>query len=98
MIVSDNKMPPFGNRRSIVMCVLMPSIFLLFLWRRRTSLPHLLILLLSLIFGLSGLQGCGGNKNDVHVTPVGSYSYLITAESTSGQVPPQSVLLQLNVQ
>ncbi|MEO6924922.1 MAG: hypothetical protein ABI142_13935, partial [Bryocella sp.] len=86
---------------SIAKPLLFLGLFLpVFILKRRKRLP---LLCLVLLCGLASLSGCGGNHsgqtttNNLHYTPAGTYQYIVTAASTSGQPVSSSVTLTLIV-
>ncbi len=67
---------------------------LLFTFRRRRSLPKLLLLLLLSLSALTAITGCGGSPT---TTPVGSYPITVSAGVSTGGSGSHSVNLTVNI-
>ncbi len=86
----------------VTLCILAPAAFLF--WRFRRSLPRqrwsllLALLCTSLMLLVSGCGSSGTAVSNLRKTPSGTYTYTVSASSTTGTVVSQSVTLSLVVQ
>jgi hypothetical protein len=85
------------TRRAL--CVMLPG--LIALWRRRRTIRRRLPVLTALLLTTTALvlSGCSGNVGDPAIlySPPGTYHYLVTASSTSGNPASQTVTLNLTI-
>ena len=87
------------SRAEKLLCLLLPGTW--FLFKRRRTLGRQLPVLFAALFFLATLAviGCGGQGGDFYAryTPAGTYTYQVTATSTSGIQITQTVTLNLTV-
>ncbi len=97
-----NEPPALRRMDGVTLCILAPAALLF--WRFRRSLPTqrwpllLALLCTSLMLLVSGCGSSGNAVSNLRKTPSGSYTYTVSASSTTGTVVSQSVTLSLVVQ